>query len=265
MSRRGATRRADISPHVLAGLNKGTLESVNLMEWLAADMAALVTVVLPEVGLGSMRTRLAAEVRQLPPSSVTKRLQWIGASLFGRIADSPERSAVFDSIASHPSDIVRQWGAYIVAADPHLDLADRLQATRRFAADRNMSVRECAWMAFRPHLVADLARGIELLKSNVTDVDPNIRRFAVEVTRPRSVWGAHIPALKYQPEPGLPLLEPVRSDPSRYVQRAVANWLNDVSKTNPDWVRRLCRAWGGAKAPSPTRWIIKRALRSTRR
>ena len=146
-----------------------------------------------------------------------------------------------------------------------LTLDARLEAARRFAADRNGSVRECAWDSFRPYLANELSRGLKLLEPWVEDLDPNIRRCAVEGTRPRGVWTAHIEALKRDPELGLAILEPVRSDPSRYVQRAVANWLNDASKSRPDWTLSVCKRWTEGSATKETAWIVHHALRTLRK
>ena len=91
-------------------------------------------------------------------------------------------------------------------------------------------------MAFRPHLAQSLDAGLELLEPLSQCENANVRRFAVEVTRPRSVWGAHLDQLKWQPGQAMGLLESTRADPSRYVRLAVGNWLNDASKTRPEWV-----------------------------
>ncbi len=223
-------------------------------------MAKLLRSVLPEIGLNRRRLD-GIDIAGIRTLGVTKRLEVIGATLFREIQGNPRREAILEAIASHPADIVRQWGAYIVAANPELDLECRLSQIRRFAADINMSVRECAWMAVRPHLTANLLRGIQLLRDWAYDDNPNIRRLAIEVTRPRGVWCTHIPFLKSNPQPGLVMLEPVRADRSRYVQRSVANWLNDASKTRPDWVSKVCSRW--IKDPShETAWIINRALRT---
>jgi 3-methyladenine DNA glycosylase AlkC len=49
----------------------------------------------------------------------------------------------------------------------------------------------------------------------------------------------HISALKQAPEVAEPLLVPRLAEADKYAQDSVANWLNDASKTRPDWVIQL--------------------------
>jgi len=54
--------------------------------------------------------------------------------------------------------------------------------------------------SFRTYVANDLKHGIELLESWERDSD--IRQSAVEATRPRGAWTAHIEAVKRDPALG---------------------------------------------------------------
>jgi 3-methyladenine DNA glycosylase AlkC len=263
MIRKGARRMVDVPPQVLADLSAGLFETANLMEWLATDMSQLAQVIAAGPVPTALRTSLSEAAEGMRGRGVTDRLRLAGAAIARGL---PEMSgSTFKQLSSHRSDIVRQWVCYAVN-DPSAfrSLEDRLGQTLPFASDANMSVREAAWMAFRPHLAQSLQSGLELLSSLSRSEDPNIRRFAVEVSRPRSVWGAHILQLKRDPNPAGPLLENTRSDPSKYVRLAVGNWLNDASKTRSDWVHDTCARWQKAMNPH-TDFIVRRAMRSMAR
>ena len=257
--RKGASRIADIPPDVLAALNRGELETITLVEWLAVDWPTLLRHALEDVGAGELLPRFLTRVEELSHLKITKRQRALGALL---AAEAPE---LFERFATHRSDTVRSWAAFMLAADDGLDLARRLEATRRFAADRHMGVREVAWDTFRPYVAAELDRGLELLAAWVRDPDDRIRRCAVEGTRPRGVWTRHIEELKREPERAEPLLEPVRSDASAYVRQAVANWINDASKSRPDWARALAERWLVESPTRETAWIVERGLRTLRK
>jgi 3-methyladenine DNA glycosylase AlkC len=248
--RKGASRRSDISRDVLQALNAGTLESATLAEGLAVDFAALLRHAAPD-----LRGEAASLVR--PADGISMRMRVVGELLA-----THHGLAGLRRFAAHRSDTVRGWAAFLVAALPGLSLDDRLRHVRPLADDPHFGVREWAWLALRDAIAGDLTRAIELLMPWVLDASANVRRFASESTRPRGVWCSHIAALKERPELGLPLLEPLRSDPSRYVQDSVGNWLNDAAKSRPDWVRQLCARWREESRTPQTSRVCGRASRS---
>jgi 3-methyladenine DNA glycosylase AlkC len=254
-ARKGAVRAADIPEKVLEGLNAGTLESVNLTEWLAVDGLKLLTV------LPTWKLKRADDVlevaREVTGLGVMQRTERLALALAAT-------NVKLEVLAKHPSDTVRCWAAYI-AVNRALDLKTALEAIKPFAADSHFGVREIAWMAWRPLLAAKLEPGIKLLEKWTKSDDANVRRFASEASRPCGVWCAHIQALKDQPELALRILEPLRSDPDRYVQTSVANWLNDASKSQPVWVEALCKRWLEESLMAETGWIVNHALRSVRK
>ena len=248
--RKGARRRRDIPPQVLAALNRGEIETRSLVEGLAIDATALFRSLS---GDSRWDQRLAVIAQQ----GVVRRTREMGALL----RELPE----FDRFASHPSDTVRGWAAFALAGDSALDLGRRLEQARPFAADPHSGVREYAWLAVRDAICAEPRAALEELLPWTAETDPHLRRFASEATRPRGVWCPHIPEFKERPEPAAPLLDPLRSDPSRYVRDSVANWLNDASKTRPEWVRATCDRWRESAPTRDTLYTIRRALRTLRK
>lgn len=264
-ARKGARRMAEIPAPVLRALQRGELETKTLVEWLAVDLRVLVTRVLPETGLAKERARILRAYAPLASEGVSRRMKGLGAILHETLSRHPRRADVFEKLAAHRSDIVRSLAAYSVGADGSLKLNERLRIAKRFAADGHMGVRETAWDSFRGYLEPQLPQALKLLQAWVRDGDFRVRRCAVEATRPCGVWTAHLETLKADPEPARMLLEPLKADPERYVQASVGNWLNDASKSRPDWVRALCKRWSKESARAETKWIVNRALRTLRK
>jgi 3-methyladenine DNA glycosylase AlkC len=115
--------------------------------------------------------------------------------------------------------------------------------------------------AIRPYMIRYTDRIMPLLHQWATDPNEHVRRLAAEGSRPRGVWVAHIDAFRKDPTPVLVLLEKLKSDPSLYVRKAVANNLNDISKDHPKAVIRVAREWFDS-GDTNAQWIVKRACRS---
>jgi 3-methyladenine DNA glycosylase AlkC len=134
---------------------------------------------------------------------------------------------------------------------------------REMPGASRFGVREWAWMAVRPQLVAELDVSIQTLLQWARSDSEYLRRFACEALRPRGVWCAHIAILKKEPERMLPILEILYQDGSVYVQDSVANYLNDAAKDQPQWVRDLCAQWQSQSPDNAAvQRLCRRALRS---
>lgn len=253
--RKGAIRMADIAPDVRQALNQGTIEAVTLVEALVVDHGQLLRAIAADAGPETL-----AAMDATMDGKITSRMKRSGAVLYDRFG-MEEGLARF---ITHRSDTVRGWAASIIGYAPGLKLPERLRLIAVLADDPNPGTREWAWMAVRPHIAADLERAIKLLTRWTAEPSANLRRFATESTRPRGVWCAHIQALKHDPAIALPLLDPLLADPTKYVQDSVANWLNDASKTQPDFVVELCRSWLQTAPTKATERICRRAMRSLR-
>lgn len=261
LGRKGAARIALIPPEVLQALNDGLVPTVNLNEFLALDLARLARSVARHIGVEPGSERISDTLAMLGAFKPVKRHEHVARALYDLAEPRIDRDAVAHALATHPSDVARCWATQWVMFSA-MPLPEKLSSLRRFAADPHFGVREMAWMAVRGDVAGAVDKAVALLQPWARDADPNIRRFASEATRPRGVWCAQIDLLKAQPWRALPLLEPLKADPSRYVQNSVANWLNDASKTQPEWVHGVCERWSAESSEPETAYIVKRATRS---
>lgn len=233
-------------------LDRGETEATHLAEVLAVDFAKLMANVAPGLPASAI-----TPMRNAAKRGITLRMQ--GAATLLRVHGHGDHA----SWSRHTSDTVRGWACYLIGSDPALSLERKLDALRPLADDAHFGVREWAWLAVRPHVVAEPLRVLSHLHDWTTDASPNVRRFACEALRPRGVWAAHITLFKHEPQHARSLLQALCRDASRYVQDSVGNWLNDAGKTQPDWVRALCGEWQQQHADDPANtYIRKRALRS---
>jgi 3-methyladenine DNA glycosylase AlkC len=263
LARKGAARIALIPSEVLEALNEGLLPTVNLNEFLALDLSRLTRNVARDIGLEPQCERVTDTLAMLASFRPVRRHEHVARALYELARERPDRDRIANALASHPSDVARSWATQWVMFS-ELALAQKLQAVRRFAADPHFGVREMAWMALRDEVSGSVAQAVVLLVPWVQHEDENIRRFASELTRPRGVWCAQIEALKAQPWLASSLLDPLKADPSRYVQNSVANWLNDAGKSQPEWVHELCERWTAQSDAPATAYIVRRARRSLR-
>lgn len=261
MQRKGARSKQDIPRDILQQLNRGEIASANLVEWLAVDQMVLLQHVLAQHHRDHYFSAIEEAIQQVSKLTVNTLSKSIGQQLSIRCLQSEDQQWL-STLQHHPSDSVRCWLCYVIAQHTDLTLTEKFEAIRPLAQDEHFGVREVAWMALRPYMINELELSLASMAQWADDADPYIRRFATEATRPRGVWCAHILVLKQQPERALIILNRLKSDENRYVQDSVGNWLNDASKSKPEFVRALCAQWQEQSATTATAYIVKKALRT---
>lgn len=114
--------------------------------------------------------------------------------------------------------------------------------------------------AIRHFLLKDQARTLDVMQRWSTDENEHVRRLSSEGCRPRLPWSFQLKSLIADPSPVAAILENLKSDPSLYVRKSVANHLNDITKDHPAWVFDKIADWD-QNDPRPA-WIMKQALRT---
>lgn len=130
---------------------------------------------------------------------------------------------------------------------------------RALAAQRELTRRFTCEASIRPYLDRHPELTYAALDAWSRDADEHVRRLVSEGTRPRLPWAPRL--ARYDAARVLPLLEPLRDDPSEYVRRSVANHLNDLSREDPALALAACARWLPG-APEPRRRLVAHALRS---
>lgn len=114
--------------------------------------------------------------------------------------------------------------------------------------------------AIRPFIRADQDGVMARLECWAKNENVHIRRLASEGCRPRLPWGSQLKRFRKDPRPVLRVLEILKSDPEKYVQKSVANNLNDISKDNPEIALEVAEQWWGVS--TSTDWIVRHGLRT---
>lgn len=115
--------------------------------------------------------------------------------------------------------------------------------------------------AIRPYLVHHSEKTLAILKDWSQHENKHVRRLASEGVRPRLPWAKKLDQFIENPNPIIPVLENLKDDTSKYVQKSVANCLNDILKDNLEIGKTIIEKWN-MNPTKERKWIIKHALRN---
>ena len=118
--------------------------------------------------------------------------------------------------------------------------------------------------AIRPYLVKYPKQTEKKMLSWAKHKNFHVRRLASEGIRINLPWAKKMTQYIDDPNPIIDIITILKNDPSKYVQKSVANSINDLIKVNQPVAMGLLKKW--SKKPSPAcLWIIKHALRNLKK
>jgi 3-methyladenine DNA glycosylase AlkC len=110
----------------------------------------------------------------------------------------------------------------------------------RVSHDASWQVQEILAQAFDRYCAdSGYERALPIIKSWLSDTNPNVRRAASEGLR---IWTSR-PFFKDHPETAIRLLRQLKDDESEYVRRSAGNALRDISRKYPALIRAELRTW----------------------
>ena len=133
--------------------------------------------------------------------------------------------------------------------------------TRSIQFIEEITKRNTGEYAIRPFLLAQPERTLKVAFRWSNNRNSHVRRLASEGLRPRLPWAKKMTMFSHHPAPVISVLENLKSDPSAYVRKSVANNLADFLKENYAYTIELLAQWRIDATPE-TQWIIKHALRN---
>lgn len=160
-------------------------------------------------------------------------------------------------------DRTDNWGMAPFLYLPHVFLVaeyglDHLEPSLQ--AQYELTQRFTAEYSIRAYLLRHRDATLARLRQWARDPSVHVRRLVSEGTRPRLPWAIRLRPFQDDPTPVLELLELLKDDPDRYVQRSVANNLNDIGKDHPEILVKVARRWWRG-ASQDRQWLINHALR----
>ena len=131
--------------------------------------------------------------------------------------------------------------------------------------NKSMEALECftkqcsSEFAIRQFIVMYPEKSMEQMRIWAKHENLHVRRLASEGCRPKLPWAIALKKFQKDPSEVIEVLDILKDDNCKYVQKSVANNLNDISKDNPQLVIDIAKKWMGTKNRD---WIIKHGSRT---
>ena len=144
--RKGARTIKDIPESILEQLNRGEIETANLVEFLAIDQKILLENLLTQCKKKEYLQPVLEQIDKLKKQTVNTVSEAIGIGLLEQATAHKDKD-LLQTVSMHKSDLVRCWATFAVGKNTELNIEQMLHKIKPFAADKHFSTREDAWIA----------------------------------------------------------------------------------------------------------------------
>jgi len=156
----------------------------------------------------------------------------------------PLRRFIYISISDF---VVQNYDDFDLAMDSLREI------TKRFSAE----------FSIRKMVEDNPKKAFEYIYLFTKDENEHVRRLASEGTRISLPWAKKVNYLDENLELIISVLDRLKLDKSRYVQKSIANSLNDISKVDSDLVLKTLKSWREENRENKDiEWIVNHSLRT---
>lgn len=132
------------------------------------------------------------------------------------------------------------------------------------AFSKELTKRFTSEYCMRPLIKKYPIKSLEILKEWSQDGHERVRRLSSECLRIRLPWSKKLyTALDYF-EDYFEILDHLKNDPDKYIQKSVANNLNDLYKESPDRFEWILSNWKSESPSKECEWIMKHGSRNVK-
>lgn len=155
------------------------------------------------------------------------------------------------------------WWLWPVGTYAELYEGKSFDSTVKFS--KELTKRFTSEYCMRPIIKNYPEKTLEVLKSWSKDDNERVRRLSSECIRIRLPWAKKLyTALEYFEDYYI-ILTNLKDDEDKYIQKSVANNLNDLYKENPEKFNYIVDSWTEESMSEATKWIIKHGSRSLKK
>ncbi len=235
--------------------------------WFDKDLAILLSDKIEAVYPGFDRLQFIQQVDQKVVSLELKdRVEAIADELYARLNQNYEKGIAILSQIFGPEN-EKETGMFtnfywIMPIAKYVEKYGLEYFELSMTAIEEITKRNTGEYTIRPFFEVNHKKTLKQMMVWSTHTNKHVRRLSCEGLRPRLPWAKKLDEFIKDPAPILPILHNLKDDPSKYVQKSVANCVNDILKDNLEVGKQLIEDWQQADMSKARKWIIKHALRN---